>query len=227
MIRSCSYWRWTTFVLWNSLFWRDSFALLLTISGFSFLGLSVLIFWSCQVSQSGSPLFQWPWTLGGNLLLALRSAGWDVRWIQNMLPNLKWIFAELWQVSLWIRHLVCQTPDMQMLLEKGNGTCVRLCNKHTPAPEESWNQSTFNLFRVFISLTLQTELQTIVNQSNCSLWPHNFMVDKSCFHFSSVTGDRLCLKCVVQGCTDCSTSNIAIICSFENVEQLSFPNVNL
>lgn len=102
MIRSCSYWRWTTFVLWNSLFWRDSFALLLTISGFSFLGLSVLIFWSCQVSQSGSPLFQWPWTLGGNLLLALRSAGWDVRWIQNMLPNLKWIFAELWQVSLWI-----------------------------------------------------------------------------------------------------------------------------
>lgn len=118
MIRSCSYWRWTTFVLWNSLFWRDSFALLLTISGFSFLGLSVLIFWSCQVSQSGSPLFQWPWTLGGNLLLALRSAGWDVRWIQNMLPNLKWIFAELWQVSLWIRHLVCQTPDMQMLLEK-------------------------------------------------------------------------------------------------------------
>ncbi len=100
--RSCSYWRWTTFVLWNSLFWRDPFALLLTISGFSFLGLSVLIFWSCQVSQSGSPLFQWPWTLGGNLLLALRSAGWHVRWIQNMLPNLKWIFAELWQVSLWI-----------------------------------------------------------------------------------------------------------------------------
>jgi hypothetical protein len=35
---------------------------------------------------------------------------------------------------------------MQMLLEKGNGTCVGLCNKHTQAPKESWNQSTFNLF---------------------------------------------------------------------------------
>jgi hypothetical protein len=51
------------------------------------------------------------------------------------------------------RHLVCQTPDMQMLLEKKNRTCVGLGNKLTQAPVESWNQPVLNFH--FINLTNQ------------------------------------------------------------------------